>query len=70
MAYRGRAGSKRHLITDATGIPLAVILTRANRNGEVDGGLDLSASARYVRFLLTWRAAAYGYLLRELSVRA
>ncbi|WP_157520763.1 IS5 family transposase, partial [Herbidospora daliensis] len=29
---RGRAGSKHHLITDATGVPLAVILTGANRN--------------------------------------
>ncbi|MFG1752802.1 transposase [Streptosporangium sandarakinum] len=29
---RGRSGSKRHLITDATGIPLAVILTGADRN--------------------------------------
>nr|WP_218009261.1 IS5 family transposase [Herbidospora cretacea] len=29
---RGRAGSKHHLITDAGGIPLAVILTGANRN--------------------------------------
>ncbi|MFF4189615.1 IS5 family transposase [Nonomuraea sp. NPDC001831] len=29
---RGRAGSKHHLITEATGIPLAVILTGANRN--------------------------------------
>jgi hypothetical protein len=29
---RGRAGSKHHLITDATGIPLAVILTGGNRN--------------------------------------
>ncbi|MEU6731464.1 transposase [Nonomuraea wenchangensis] len=27
-----RAGSKHHLITEATGIPLAVILTGANRN--------------------------------------
>ncbi|GAA3272279.1 DDE transposase [Streptomyces roseochromogenus] len=29
---RGRAGSKQHLITDATGIPLAVTLTGGNRN--------------------------------------
>jgi transposase len=29
---RGRNGSKHHLITDATGIPLAVILTGGNRN--------------------------------------
>jgi transposase len=29
---RGRARSKHHLITDATGIPLAVILTGAHRN--------------------------------------
>ncbi|MER5741613.1 IS5 family transposase [Streptomyces sp. NPDC002262] len=29
---RGRAGSKHHLITDATGIPLAVTLTGGNRN--------------------------------------
>ncbi len=29
---RGRAGCKHHLITDATGIPLAIILTGANRN--------------------------------------
>lgn len=32
-ADRGRAGSKHHLITNATGIPLAVILTGGNRNG-------------------------------------
>jgi transposase len=30
---RGRTGSKHHLITDATGIPLAVPLTGGNRNG-------------------------------------
>ncbi len=29
----GRTSSKRHLITDATGIPLAVTLTGGNRNG-------------------------------------
>jgi transposase len=29
---RGRPGSKHHLLTDATGIPLAVRLTAANRN--------------------------------------
>ncbi|MFH9228289.1 IS5 family transposase [Streptomyces lydicus] len=29
---RGRTGSKHHLITDATGIPLAVSLTGGNRN--------------------------------------
>lgn len=29
---RGRPGSKHHLIADATGIPLAVILTGGNRN--------------------------------------
>ena len=29
---RGRAGSKHHLLTDATGIPLAVSLTGGNRN--------------------------------------
>ncbi|WP_207220672.1 IS5 family transposase [Streptomyces albidoflavus] len=29
---RGRSGSKHHLITDATGIPLAVTLTGGNRN--------------------------------------
>jgi transposase len=29
---RGRAGSKHHLLTDATGVPLAVSLTGANRN--------------------------------------
>ncbi|NEB90246.1 IS5 family transposase [Streptomyces bauhiniae] len=29
---RGRAGSKHHLITDATGIPLAATLTGGNRN--------------------------------------
>ena len=29
---RGRPGSKHHLITDAAGIPLAVILTGGNRN--------------------------------------
>lgn len=29
---RGKKGSKHHLITDAQGIPLAVILTGANRN--------------------------------------
>ncbi|WP_327388802.1 IS5 family transposase [Streptomyces sp. NBC_01207] len=29
---RGRAGSKHHLITDATGIPLAVTLRGGNRN--------------------------------------
>ncbi|MEU9100037.1 IS5 family transposase [Streptomyces sp. NPDC048361] len=29
---RGRTGSKHHLITDATGIPLAVTLTGGNRN--------------------------------------
>ncbi|MFB9967124.1 IS5 family transposase [Sinosporangium siamense] len=29
---RARAGSKHHLITDATGIPLAVIVTGGNRN--------------------------------------
>ncbi|WP_308311174.1 IS5 family transposase [Streptomyces sp. GbtcB6] len=29
---RGRTGSKHHLITDATGIPLAVTLTCGNRN--------------------------------------
>ncbi len=29
---RGRAGGKHHLITDATGIPLAAILTGGNRN--------------------------------------
>ncbi|MFF3906509.1 IS5 family transposase [Streptomyces sp. NPDC001848] len=29
---RGRTGSKHHLITDATGIPLAVTLTGCNRN--------------------------------------
>jgi Transposase DDE domain len=28
----GRTGSKHHLITDATGIPLAVTLTGGNRN--------------------------------------
>lgn len=30
---RGRTGSKHHLITDATGIPLAATLTGGNRNG-------------------------------------
>jgi Transposase DDE domain len=29
---RGRLGSKHHLITDASGIPLAVILTGGHRN--------------------------------------
>lgn len=29
---RGRTGSKHHLITDATGIPLATTLTGGNRN--------------------------------------
>jgi IS5 family transposase len=29
---RGRQGSKRHLLTDANGIPLALILTPANRH--------------------------------------
>nr|AGM21653.1 transposase [Couchioplanes caeruleus] len=29
---RGRLGSKHHLITDATGMPVAVILTGGNRN--------------------------------------
>lgn len=29
---RGRTGSRHHLITDATGIPLAVTLTGGNRN--------------------------------------
>ena len=29
---RGRPGSKRHLLTDANGIPLALILTPANRH--------------------------------------
>jgi hypothetical protein len=29
---RGRTGSKHHLITDATGIPLALTLTGGNRN--------------------------------------
>ncbi|GAA1342492.1 hypothetical protein GCM10009647_086390 [Streptomyces sanglieri] len=29
---RGRTGSKHHLITDATGIPLAATLTGGNRN--------------------------------------
>lgn len=29
---RGRAGSKRHLLVDAGGIPLAVTLTGGNRN--------------------------------------
>ena len=29
---RGKPGSKHHLITDAAGLPLAVILTGANRN--------------------------------------
>ena len=29
---RGRLGSKHHLITDAGGLPLAVILTGGNRN--------------------------------------
>ncbi|MFE0519388.1 IS5 family transposase [Streptomyces sp. NPDC058954] len=29
---RGRAGSKHHLITDGHGAPLAVLLTRGNRN--------------------------------------
>ncbi|MBO1286124.1 transposase [Streptomyces sampsonii] len=29
---RGRKGSKHHLITDATGIPLAATLTGGNRN--------------------------------------
>jgi transposase len=29
---RGRPGSKHHLLTDATGIPLAVRVTAANRN--------------------------------------
>ncbi|MEU5048111.1 IS5 family transposase [Streptomyces griseorubiginosus] len=29
---RGRSGSKHHLITDATGVPLAVTLTGGNRN--------------------------------------
>ena len=29
---RGRLGSKHHLITDAGGIPLAVLLTGGNRN--------------------------------------
>lgn len=29
---RGRTDSKRHLITDATGIPLAATLTGGNRN--------------------------------------
>ncbi len=29
---RARAGSKHHLITDATGIPLAISLTGGNRN--------------------------------------
>ncbi len=29
---RGRAGSKHHLITDATGLPLAAVLTGGNRN--------------------------------------
>ncbi|MFF4083531.1 IS5 family transposase [Streptomyces sp. NPDC001777] len=30
--HRGRAGTKHHLITDATGIPLAATLTGGNRN--------------------------------------
>jgi transposase len=29
---RGRAGSKHHVLTDASGIPLAVILTSGSRN--------------------------------------
>jgi transposase len=29
---RGRSGSKHHLITDAGGVPLAVLLTGGNRN--------------------------------------
>lgn len=29
---RGKAGSKRHLLTDAKGIPLAVVLSGANRH--------------------------------------
>jgi hypothetical protein len=29
---RGKAGSKRHLLTDGQGIPLAVILSGANRH--------------------------------------
>jgi transposase len=29
---RGRPGSKHHLLTDATGIPLAVRVTAGNRN--------------------------------------
>jgi hypothetical protein len=32
VAVRGRLGSKHHLITDAGGIPLAVLLTGGNRN--------------------------------------
>ncbi|GAA4547470.1 hypothetical protein GCM10023097_29260 [Streptomyces collinus] len=31
---RGRTGSKHHLITDATGIPLAATLTGGNRNDD------------------------------------
>ncbi len=32
---RGKAGTKRHLLTDRTGIPLAALLTPANRHDAV-----------------------------------
>lgn len=45
---RGKPGSKHHLITDAQGIPLAAILTAANRN-DVTQLLPLVAAIPPVR---------------------
>ncbi|GAA1547463.1 hypothetical protein GCM10009730_65710 [Streptomyces albidochromogenes] len=45
---RGRIGSKHHLITDATGIPLAATLTGGNRN-DVTQLIPLLQAVRPVR---------------------
>lgn len=45
---RGRTGSEHHLITDATGIPLAVTLTGCNRN-DVTQLIPLVQAAPLVR---------------------
>ena len=44
---RARTGSKHQLITDATGIPLAVTLTGGNRNDVTQLIPLLEASRRY-----------------------
>jgi len=36
---RGRPGTKRHIMVDRAGLPLAVILTGANRHDSIDASL-------------------------------